>query len=86
MNRRQFFKTLAATAAGVVAVGVAPRVVGGDKKVPFKPNRAQKLIVGRWDRYYKDYPLPVLEKSRMGMGAMNKKFEVMRKQWEGQYF
>ena len=29
-TRRQFFKTLAATAAGVVAVGVAPRVVGGE--------------------------------------------------------
>lgn len=29
-TRRQFFKTLAATAAGVVAVGVAPRVVRGE--------------------------------------------------------
>ncbi len=27
MNRRQFFKTVAAITAGVVAVGVAPRVV-----------------------------------------------------------
>jgi hypothetical protein len=31
MNRRQFFKTIAATAAGVVAVGVAPKVVGGER-------------------------------------------------------
>lgn len=29
-TRRQFFKTVAATAAGAVAVGVAPRVVRGE--------------------------------------------------------
>ncbi len=42
MNRRQFFKTLAATAAGVAAVGVAPKVAV--KGVPFKPNSAQAVI------------------------------------------
>lgn len=58
MNRRQFFKTLAATAAGVVAVGVAPaaEVVGKETiEIRFKPNPAQKLIVGQWDGYYADH-------------------------------
>ena len=43
-TRRQFFKTIAATAAGVVAVGVAPAVVKA-KSVSFKPNQAQEAIM-----------------------------------------
>lgn len=60
MNRRQFFKTLAATAAGVAAVGVVPRVVGAKaeplrvltyKGVPFvyQPDLGS---CGQWDSYY----------------------------------
>jgi len=45
-TRRQFFKTLAATAASVVAVGVAPRVVG-KKRVPFKLNPIQETIISK---------------------------------------
>lgn len=46
MNRRQFFKTVAATVAGVVAVGVAPRVIqGGEKRsILFKPNPVQRKL------------------------------------------
>jgi len=49
MNRRQFFRTVAATAASVVAVGVAPRVVA--KRVPFKPNPAQAVILDKFPGY-----------------------------------
>lgn len=45
-TRRQFFKTLATTVAGVVAVGVAPRVVA-KKLVPFKPNLMQETIISK---------------------------------------
>lgn len=50
-TRRQFFKTIAATAAGVVAVGVAPRVVkrsGWKNRVEgvlINPNPAQAMIL-----------------------------------------
>ncbi len=47
MNRRNFLKRLAAVAAGAVAV---PTIA---KKLPFKPNPAQKLIIGGYDQHIK---------------------------------
>ena len=45
MNRRQFFKTVAATLAAGTAVVVVPAVVAKTAKVvPFKPNQAQAVI------------------------------------------
>lgn len=72
MNRRQFFKTLAATTAGVVAVGVAPRVagkrMGWDHKregALINPNpseqRSNSLIQvsdTMWVEYHKVWPAP----------------------------
>ncbi len=61
-TRRQFFKTVAATAAGVVAVGVAPRVVAKEPEVGVG-NRAKHLVFGdpgvgksfAWKTYYADH-------------------------------
>ncbi len=47
MNRRKFLKRIAAVAAGAVAV---PTMV---KRIQFKPNPAQKLIIGGYDDYIK---------------------------------
>ena len=59
-TRRNFFKTVAATAASAVAVGVAPRVVAKPlrilmyKGVPFvyQPDLGS---CGRWDNYYTNH-------------------------------
>lgn len=48
MNRRQFFKTIAATVAGAVAVGVTPRVVQGESDRSVVWNHAE---TGRDDGY-----------------------------------
>ena len=56
MNRRQFFKTLAATAAGVAAVGVVPRVVGASDMSVVIANGIDCGAPLRWEKYYKDYP------------------------------
>ncbi len=45
MNRRNFLKRLAAIAAGSVAI---PTIA---KRLPFKPNPTQQLIIGEYDRY-----------------------------------
>ena len=53
MNRRQFFKTLVATAAGVVAVGAAPRVVGA------KSGGGENQPIGKfWMQTYGPWYIP----------------------------
>lgn len=51
MNRRTFFKTVAATVAGAIAVGVAPRVVGAKVVVA---NSMDRSVV--WGEAYMDAP------------------------------
>ncbi len=55
-TRRQFFKTLAATAVGAVAVGVAPRVVGASDRSVVIANGIDCGTPLRWEKYYKNYP------------------------------
>ena len=45
MNRRQFFKRIAATCAGVVVAVVAPAVLVKGKPLPFKLNLMQQEIL-----------------------------------------
>lgn len=45
MNRRDFLKRIAAVAAGAVVVPTVAR------SLPFKPNPAQRLIIGEHDKY-----------------------------------
>ena len=54
-SRRQFFRTVAATVAGVVAVDVAPRVIRGESEVVVA-NGIDCDAPLRWENYYKDYP------------------------------
>jgi hypothetical protein len=77
-TRRQFLKTVAATAAGVTAAVVAPSV--GKEPVPFKPNPVQQQIflpgpndVIIWKNWYADY-------RPNGMGAAMKRFEILNRQ------
>lgn len=65
-TRRQFFKTILATAAGVVAVGVAPAAeVEGKEPEIGVGNRAKHLIygepgTGKTYMTFKDLPKPLV--------------------------
>lgn len=53
-TRRQFFKTVVSTVAGVVAVGAAPRVVRGESVVVTNGIDCDAPL--RWENHYKDHP------------------------------
>ena len=53
-TRRQFFKTLAATAIAGTAAVVVPAVVRGER--PGIANGIDCDAPLRWENYYKDYP------------------------------